>query len=76
MDTRNQDKFMEPRGWAMKWVLTPAPTHPATGQEQGNLSETWEKFAEPRGWAVKWDGFALPGAGEEQNVPASTQPKS
>lgn len=59
MDTRNREKFAEPRGWALKRVLTEERAHPAVEQEPENGCDEWDRFAEPRGWAVKWDGFAL-----------------
>lgn len=64
MDTRNQGKFAEPRGWALKWVLTEERAHPAVEQETENGCGVWDRFAEPRGWAVKWDGSALSEADE------------
>jgi len=67
MDTQNREqistgareKFPEPRGWAMKWVLTQETARSTAEQGPKDGDRTWKKFAEPQGWALKWDGFAL-----------------
>ncbi len=67
MDTRDHskrdNKFPEPRGWAMNWVFTQEIEAQLAELEQasvtGPANMSGKKFAQPRGWAMEWDGFAL-----------------
>jgi len=61
------EKFPEPRGWAMNWVIEELEAQLAEQQAHEGRAGGREKFAEPRGWAMKWDGFALSTADERQN---------
>jgi len=59
MDTRNEGKFREPRGWALNWVMG-EESAPARREERRYVAPgTREKFLEPRGWAMKWCGENL-----------------
>jgi hypothetical protein len=62
MDNKNsgqREKFPEPRGWAMNWVIEQEITAQLAELEQASVINTGKKFAQPRGWAMEWDGFAL-----------------
>ena len=74
MDNQNfgqREKFPEPRGWAMNWVLEQEITAQLAELEQASanrlVNRLDKKFAQPRSWAMEWDGFALSEADRQRN---------
>lgn len=54
--TNNNEKFREPRGWALKWCgegLVRTPPQPKTAKP------ATPEFKNPRGWSAKWSGDGL-----------------
>ena len=62
-----RNKFPQPRGWAMKWVMEEMEAQLAEQHTQESRARGRKKFSEPQGWAMKWDGSALSNTEERRN---------